>query len=106
VTVRERADDNSVLLVVQDFGIGIPLSQQPAIFGRFVRADNVRSYGIGGTGLGLYLCRELIEQQGGRVWFESVEGRGSTFFISLPIISDEDFFEASSDDSSSPVTPS
>jgi signal transduction histidine kinase len=53
-----------------------------------------------------YLCRELIEQQGGRVWFESVEGRGSTFFISLPIISDEDFFEASSDDSSSPVTSS
>jgi signal transduction histidine kinase len=53
VTVRERANDKNVLLVVQDFGIGIPLSQQPAIFGRFVRADNVRSYGIGGTGLGL-----------------------------------------------------
>src|SRR5262249_27107244 len=89
VTIREQGDDNSALLTIKDLGIGIPLHQQPRIFGRFVRADNVRSYGIVGTGLGLYLCRELIEQQGGRVWFESVEGQGSTFFISLPVIPDE-----------------
>jgi two-component system phosphate regulon sensor histidine kinase PhoR len=97
VTIRERDTDDSVLLAVQDYGIGIPLSQQPRIFGRFVRADNVRAYGIGGTGLGLYLCRELIEQQRGRVWFESSEGHGSTFFISLPIFSEENFSEASSE---------
>jgi signal transduction histidine kinase len=89
VTIREQTYDSSALLTIKDQGIGIPLHQQPRIFGRFVRADNVRSYGIGGTGLGLYLCRELVEQQGGRVWFESVEGQGSTFFISLPVIPDE-----------------
>jgi signal transduction histidine kinase len=89
VTIREQTSDNSALLIVKDQGIGIPLHQQPRIFGRFVRADNVRAYGIGGTGLGLYLCRELIEQQGGRVWFESVEEQGSTFFIWLPVVSDE-----------------
>lgn len=89
VTIRERDNDGSALITIQDQGIGIPLYQQARIFGRFVRADNVRAYGIGGTGLGLYLCRELIEQQGGRVWFESVEGQGSTFFISLPVVSDE-----------------
>ena len=102
VTIHEQTTDKSALLIVKDHGIGIPLHQQPHIFGRFVRADNVRAYGIGGTGLGLYLCRELIEQQGGRVWFESVEGQGSTFFVSLPAISDE----ASPDDASSSVTSS
>jgi signal transduction histidine kinase len=56
--------------------------QQARIFGRFARAENARK--IGGTGLGLYICRTLIEQHGGRIWFESAEGRGSTFFIGLP----------------------
>ncbi len=55
------------------------------LFGRFARADNARAYGLGGTGLGLYLCRELIERHRGRIWFESAEGQGSTFFIALPL---------------------
>jgi signal transduction histidine kinase len=42
-------------------------------------------YGIGGTGLGLYLCRELVERLGGRIWFTSPEGEGSTFFVALPL---------------------
>jgi two-component system phosphate regulon sensor histidine kinase PhoR len=53
-----------------------------------VRAENALSQGIGGTGLGLYLCRELIEWHGGRIWFISTEGAGSTFFISLPLASE------------------
>jgi signal transduction histidine kinase len=60
--------------------------QQARLFGRFERADNAQILGIGGTGLGLYLCRELIERQGGRIWFESVEGEGSTFFFTLPLL--------------------
>ncbi|GHO71859.1 hypothetical protein KSC_107510 [Ktedonobacter sp. SOSP1-52] len=70
---------------IQDSGIGIPQQQQASIFGRFIRADNARAAGISGTGLGLYLCRSLVEQHGGRLWFTSQEGKGSTFFLTLPI---------------------
>jgi PAS domain-containing protein len=70
---------------VQDGGIGIPLHQQARIFGRFMRADNARAAGISGTGLGLYLCRALVEQHAGRFWFESGEGEGTTFFVTIPL---------------------
>src|SRR6185312_6756727 len=76
-------------LSIQDQGIGIPLAQQAQIFGRFARAENARLQGIGGTGLGLYLCRELIEQHQGRIWFESSEGKGSTFFFTLPLFDEQ-----------------
>jgi signal transduction histidine kinase len=67
---------------VRDWGIGIPTEQQARIFGRFARAENARK--IGGTGLGLYICRALVEQHAGGIWFESAEGKGSTFFMALP----------------------
>jgi signal transduction histidine kinase len=70
---------------IHDHGIGIPRDQQAQLFNRFARADNARKAGIGGTGLGLYLCRELVERQGGRIWFESDEGKGSTFHVALPL---------------------
>ena len=88
VTVREEAETKMALLCVSDHGIGIPAQQQSLIFGRFARADNARAYGIGGTGLGLYLCRELVERHAGHIWFESIEGQGSTFVVTLPIASD------------------
>ena len=87
VTVCEEVETKTALLSVCDHGIGIPAHQQSLVFGRFARADNARAYGIGGTGLGLYLCRELVERHGGRIWFESVEEQGSTFSIALPIAS-------------------
>ncbi|HLX58312.1 MAG TPA: ATP-binding protein [Ktedonobacteraceae bacterium] len=83
--LHEDPSTASAILSVQDHGIGIPVDQQGRIFGRFVRADNARANDIGGTGLGLYLCRELIERHQGRIWFESVEEQGSTFFVSLPM---------------------
>jgi signal transduction histidine kinase len=90
VTIREDSQAYEALLSVSDHGIGIPARQQSLVFGHFTRADNARAYGIGGTGLGLYLCRELVERHGGRIWFESVEGQGSTFFVALPLVSSRD----------------
>ena len=88
LTLRESADARTFTLSVSDKGIGIPAQQQARIFERFERADNSRAYGIGGTGLGLYLSRALVEGHGGRIWFESVEGQGSTFFVLLPLSSE------------------
>ncbi len=83
VSVWAEGEAGEVVLSVRDEGIGIPAQQQATIFGRFVRATNART--IAGTGLGLYLCRSLVELHGGRLWFASIEGRGSTFFLALPI---------------------
>jgi signal transduction histidine kinase len=82
---QQSVGSTVVELQIQDHGIGIPLEQQPLIFGRFVRADNAREAGISGTGLGLYISRGLIEQHGGELWFESREGMGTTFFVTLPL---------------------
>jgi two-component system sensor histidine kinase VicK len=85
VTVAIEQEGQVARLSVRDEGIGIPASQQAMLFNRFVRADNARELGISGTGLGLYLCRELAELQGGRLWFDSQEGHGSVFYLSAPL---------------------
>jgi PAS domain S-box-containing protein len=79
------ADDRQAEIQVRDHGVGIPAHQHSLIFGRFMRADNARRAGISGTGLGLYISRGLVEQHGGQIWFESQEGRGTTFFVLLPL---------------------
>jgi PAS domain S-box-containing protein len=86
----ERDPAEAALIIsVQDQGIGIPRHQQAQIGARFMRADNARAWGINGTGLGLYLARALVEQHGGRLWFTSEEGRGSTFFVRLPLLAEQ-----------------
>lgn len=82
---RNRSNYKFVEIQVRDHGIGIPASQQNLIFGRFMRADNARQAGISGTGLGLYISRGLVEQHGGQIWFESQEGKGTTFHMTLPL---------------------
>ncbi|HZU02912.1 MAG TPA: PAS domain S-box protein [Ktedonobacteraceae bacterium] len=85
IMLREDAGTQTMWITVQDQGIGIPSHQQAQIFGRFMRATNAQAWGIQGTGLGLHLSRELVEQHGGRLWFESKEDTGTTFFLTLPL---------------------
>lgn len=88
VTITEDQAAGEAHIAIADQGIGIPADQQARIFSRFARAVNAREAGITGTGLGLYLSRELVERHGGRIWFESTVGRGSTFYITLPLATD------------------
>ncbi len=70
---------------VSDTGIGIPAQDLPRIFERFYKVDRSRTRNAGGTGLGLAIAKHLVEGHGGRLWADSVEGRGSTFTFTLPI---------------------
>jgi two-component system, OmpR family, phosphate regulon sensor histidine kinase PhoR len=69
---------------VADQGLGIPVGEQERIFDKFYRLDPDQLRGIGGTGLGLYICRELVESMHGRIWVESEPGNGTTFVFELP----------------------
>ncbi len=79
-----RADDGSVLVAVKDQGIGIPKATQHRIFSKYYRAPNAIKVQTQGTGLGLYISRLILDLHRGRIWFTSEEGRGSTFYVSLP----------------------
>ncbi len=85
ITIRTDTESGMAEFSIHDRGIGIPVAQQGHIFGRFVRGKNADALGIRGTGLGLYLCRELVERENGRIWFESTEGQGTTFSVALPL---------------------
>lgn len=75
---------NTLSCTVKDTGVGIPKSEQDKIFGRMFRASNVRNE-IDGNGFGLYVAKGAVEAQGGKIWFESTEGKGTTFFVELPL---------------------
>ena len=70
---------------VSDEGLGIPRGEQERIFEKFYRADPKLARGVGGTGLGLYICRELVQRMGGDIEVESEPGKGSTFTVDLPV---------------------
>lgn len=90
VTVDIGGDEDSVLISVQDSGLGIPAEDISHLFQKFYRVDSSDTREIGGTGLGLYLCRRLAEAMGGRVFVESEYKKGSTFYLELPRITHEE----------------
>ena len=77
-------NDRNVRFSISDSGLGIPLGEQRRIFEKFYRLDPDMARGIGGTGLGLYICRELVRRVDGRIWVESDGGTGSTFHVEIP----------------------
>ena len=84
VTVSVDGDERQVTVGVHDQGIGIPKHEIKHLFQKFYRVDNGKTREIGGTGLGLYLCRTIIEMYNGRIWVESEENKGSNFYFTLP----------------------
>ena len=64
--------------------VGIPVEERERVFEKYIRLDPDMRHGIGGTGLGLYICRELVAQMGGRIWISDNKPRGSTFAFEIP----------------------
>jgi two-component system, OmpR family, phosphate regulon sensor histidine kinase PhoR len=85
VVLAVEADDRRLRLHVRDEGLGIPPGEQERIFEKFYRADPHLARGVGGTGLGLYICRELVQRMGGEIEVQSAAGKGSTFTVELPL---------------------
>lgn len=84
ISIGLTGDNEVVQIYVRDTGAGIPAEDIPHLFQKFYRVDNSATRTIGGTGLGLFICRKIIELYHGRIWVESELGKGSTFFINLP----------------------
>lgn len=86
IEIGYKTDNGSVLLRVKDTGIGIDKKYEGKIFGKFVQLNNVYSKKESSTGLGLTITKELVELHGGKIWFESVVDKGTTFFVRLPLV--------------------
>jgi PAS domain S-box-containing protein len=86
VLARLDAQGDTLRIAVIDHGAGIPAAFHERVFQRFAQADSADSRKNGGTGLGLSICRTIVEEHGGRIWFDSVEGEGTSFFVALPAL--------------------
>lgn len=84
ISIGLTGDQEVVQMYVKDTGNGIPAEDIPHLFQKFYRVDNSATRTIGGTGLGLFICRKIVELYHGRIWVESEMNKGSTFFINLP----------------------
>lgn len=86
IAIEIKKDGENVLFKIKDDGVGIPKAEQEKIFSGIYRGSNVLKISTEGTGLGLYFSKLIIEQSGGKIWFESEEGKGSAFYFTLPIV--------------------
>ena len=84
VTISLKVENEEVVFSVKDTGVGIPKEQQDRVFSKFFRGANVMRMETEGSGLGLFITKNIIEAHGGRIWFQSKEGRGTTFYFAIP----------------------
>ncbi len=89
IEIATWAEGDEAITYVRDFGVGIPANQQSRVFQRFFRASNVSTSNYSGLGLGLFISHGIITRHGGRMWLESVEGEGSTFYFALPLAGEQ-----------------
>ncbi len=85
VELKAAVEKNTLLFTIADTGIGIPAGDAERVFGKFFRSKNARSVFTDGSGLGLYVAKNIVEQHHGKIWFTSAENSGTTFFVSLPL---------------------
>jgi len=104
VKVTIEGDNKEVTVSIADSGVGIATEDMPHLFQKFYRIDNSATRTIGGTGLGLYLCRQVIELYNGRIWVESKPGEGSTFKFKLPRLSQSEVDRMIAEASAPPAT--
>lgn len=83
ISISKEKED--ILIKVADTGLGIPKEQHDKIFQKLFRADNVRETDTEGTGLGLYIIKSILDNTGGTIRFESVQNKGTTFFVTIPL---------------------
>ncbi len=105
VTIDVTGDATNIIVSITDTGIGIPPEDVPHLFQKFYRVDNSDTREIGGTGLGLYICRRLIESNNGHIGVQSEYGKGSTFSVTIPRISHERATELIQDTQQPAVPP-
>lgn len=110
ISIGLTGNDQVVQFFIRDTGVGIPPEDIPHMFQKFYRVDSSATRTIGGTGLGLFISRKIVELYGGRVWVESELGKGSTFYVNLPRLTtakaDELKARAAASNMLQPVTPS
>jgi len=85
ITISIRMRIEEIEIQIQDTGLGIPRNQQNQVFTKFFRAANIKKIDTEGTGLGLYISKNIIEAHGGRIWFKSEKGKGSIFYFTIPV---------------------
>lgn len=84
ISLNSNIENKEIMLIVQDTGYGIPQADFTKIFSKMFRSSNVIERATDGTGLGLYIVKNIVEGSGGKIWFESVENQGSTFYVTFP----------------------
>ena len=87
IDIALKKTEKDIVFSVADSGVGIPVEQQERLFEKFFRGSNAAKIQPDGTGLGLFIAKSLVEVHKGKIWFESTEGKGTTFYFSLPIAS-------------------
>ncbi len=84
IEIHVSVEGDDILTKITDNGFGIPMHQQEKMFAKFFRAENIVSKDTDGTGLGLYITKAIVESSGGKIWFESEENKGTTFWFTIP----------------------
>ena len=85
IEIDVKKENDYLVVSIADNGIGIPKDQVKDVFTRFFRARNAIKQETDGSGLGLYIAKTMVEKNSGTIWFESVEGKGSTFYFTVPL---------------------